>query len=296
VLGFRKKEVFNEMKHHHHQMLLHQHSQQRILHHHQNAGIPTTAMPNTTPQQSVGQQPSYVVVTPPPSIPKSLRSSSHHSAEVSFLAMIGLFFIIIFFIYLVGSMSFGPQFFQLDDDIDSRPSSRGLRNSRQQYMQKNQQQQIVDDENDPGKCIHQLEAERRTKTSLMDQVRTLEADLTEERKKFRELEQDYRDLALSSRAQTKPAQQMNTGESTGDVSAMQRLSKCRTAVDESTQTIKELREHNKNLDAQVTRLQKELREAILDADEQERLATDCERRSNGVGANKGNSHHPPPPK
>lgn len=154
---------------------------------------------------------------------------------------------------------------------------------------------------DEGKCIHQLEQEKRIKASLIEQVKQLESDLTEERRKYRELEQDYRDLALSARAQQaqKPIHAQQGGEGT-DVSAMQRLAKCRSAVEESTQTIKDLREHNKNLDGQVTRLQKELREAISDADEQERIAADCEKKlrssSSSSSASAKNSHAVPPPK
>jgi septal ring factor EnvC (AmiA/AmiB activator) len=123
--------------------------------------------------------------------------------------------------------------------------------------------------------------------------------LTEERRKLRELEQEYRDLALSARAQTSQQQQAKANDNVQqDVSAMQRLAKCRTSLEESTETVRDLREEKKSLDSQVTRLQKELREAIADADEQERMAADCEKSklSAKSSSHRSDSDGVPPPR
>ena len=56
-------------------------------------------------------------------------------------------------------------------------------------------------------------------------------------------------------------------------------------MEESTETIKELRDHGKALETQVTRLQKEMREAVADADDQERLKDDCERKIKSLSGN-----------
>ncbi|KAH9247339.1 hypothetical protein BASA81_015056 [Batrachochytrium salamandrivorans] len=135
---------------------------------------------------------------------------------------------------------------------------------------------------DPGRglredCHTVLDTERRIKDELMDQVRRLEMEVGDLRLKNRELESDYRELSLSARAQAVPVQS-HTKPVMEDVSAVQRLAKCRSNLEESAGLIKELRDGNKQVNAQVTRLQKELREAISDADEQEAIALACQKK------------------
>jgi len=248
--------------------------------------------------------PPFVVVPSAPtatpliaSVPTSKRHSSSGEG-IHALAIVGVLFIFLFLVYLVSmTLSSNHMLLHHGEDGSHGASSSRMRGSWNGGRGPSGGFDGDDTTVDEGKCIHQLEQEKRIKASLIDQVKQLEADLTEERRKYRELEQDYRDLALSARAQQaqKPVAQPQ-GDGT-DVSAMQRLAKCRSAVEESTQTIKDLREHNKNLDVQVTRLQKELREAISDADEQERIAAECEKklRSTGSKPASSGSAHPVPP-
>lgn len=135
---------------------------------------------------------------------------------------------------------------------------------------------------DPGRglredCHSALDTERRIKDELVDQVRRLETEVADLRLKNRELESDYRELSLSARAQAVPVQ-AHSKPVMEDVSAVQRLAKCRSNLEESAGLIKELRDGNKQVNTQVTRLQKELREAISDADEQEAMALACQKK------------------
>lgn len=231
-------------------------------------------------RQSLAQQPQPYVVVTSPHAPLVGRRSGAISLQFNFLALIGLFFVFLFVMYLV-AMSFAPQLLMDHETLDNRLH---LRHSHGAHS--------TDADIDEPTCIRSLDQERRAKANLVEQVKQLEFELVEEKRKARELEREYRDLALSSRssqnqiAKVQPIQQME------DISAIQRLSKCRQAVEESTETIRELRDHSKALDIQVTRLQKELREAVADADEQESLKDECERK---LKSSKGGSKVPPPP-
>jgi len=127
-------------------------------------------------------------------------------------------------------------------------------------------------------CEDVAVVERKWRTAE-DRANHLETELGDLRRKHRLLEDDFRDLAISSRNQQQQQvlvkQQI---EPTQDVSTMQRLAKCRSSVEASTEAIRELREHNADLNKQVTRLQREVKDAVKDADESQRLLDNCEQR------------------
>jgi hypothetical protein len=78
-----------------------------------------------------------------------------------------------------------------------------------------------------------------------DRANRFESELLDVRRKHRALEDDYRELAMTARSQQ--AQQSAPRVVTDppqDISAMQRLAKCRASVEASTEAIRELREHN----------------------------------------------------
>ena len=209
-----------------------------------------------------------IPVSPNPSLNK--RQSSE---TISLRSLFVLILVIVLIVYFV-SFTLGPVFLNDDDDTDltslSRLRLRQDRFSKKRFDELEQVEQQKDEQ-----CHRMLESEKHAKSVLQDQLGRLENELSELRLKHRELESDYRELILSTRAQQLAKPTLIPQE---DVSAVQRLAKCRTAVDESTQTIRDLREHTKNLENQVTRLQKDLREAISDADQQESIALECEKK------------------
>ena len=113
-----------------------------------------------------------------------------------------------------------------------------------------------------------------------DRADRLDIELSELKRKHRSLEDDFRDLAIASRSGNAATQAATTPQSREqDVSALQRLAKCRASVEASTEAIRELREHNADLNKQVTRLQREVKDAVKDVDDCERSLGDCKRRS-----------------
>jgi len=125
------------------------------------------------------------------------------------------------------------------------------------------------------------EAAERKWRAAEDRAERLEAELVDVRRKHRVLEDDFRELAIASRSAhanqqaTSPPPPPPPKE---DMSALQRLGKCRASVEASTEAIKELREHNADLNKQVTRLQREVKDAVKDADDSERALAECNRR------------------
>jgi septal ring factor EnvC (AmiA/AmiB activator) len=125
-----------------------------------------------------------------------------------------------------------------------------------------------------------VEVVERKWRAAEDRANRLETELMDLRRKHRTLEDDFRDLAISSRSQPVKIMQPQAVDNSNqqqDVSAMQRLAKCRASVEASTEAIRELREHNSDLNKQVTRLQREVKDAIKDAEESERLLQICQR-------------------
>ena len=121
-----------------------------------------------------------------------------------------------------------------------------------------------------------LDAERMLRAAAEDRAERLSNELLELNRKHRDLESEFRDLALQARAyQQQPAQPAQEAQ---DVSTLQRLAKCRSSVEASTETIKELRRLNEDMHAQVERVQKELKEAVQDVDDTERDLNACNAR------------------
>jgi hypothetical protein len=254
--------------------------------HHQQVLLPPAHRQAVPPQQQVP----YVVHVASP-IPKKPSSSS---LEINLLGLVGLFCIFVFILYVL-AMSLGPQFL-LDSDEASPLDSRAGRLRRGSGGSGGRTIKSPAEDEEDATCFRSLEQERRARANLVEQLKQLELDLTEEKKKFRELEREYRDLALSSRAAVhQPATKQLPQQGVEDVSTLQRLAKCRQAVEESTQTIKDLRDHSKSLDSQVTRLQKELREAVDDADEQEKFAMECDKKLKRLGSSSVYPKKEPPP-
>lgn len=138
-------------------------------------------------------------------------------------------------------------------------------------------------------CDIDLETTRRKLETLTVLQHRTEDDLQRSAESHRALEADFRDLALrarASQAQIKPAREVN------DVSTLQRLAKCRLELEDGVKTSRECEERSGGLEAQVGRLQKELKEAIAEADEQERLVKACV--ENRAGKIRGNSELLPP--
>lgn len=141
-----------------------------------------------------------------------------------------------------------------------------------------------------------LDAERMLRAAAEERAERLSNELLEVNRKHRDLEAEFRDLALTARAQSMQQQQqqqqnaLNNGEggNQADVSTLARLAKCRSSVEASTETIKELRRLNEDMHTQVERLQKELKEAVADVD-----AT--ERELNACNARVADLERPPPP-
>jgi len=126
------------------------------------------------------------------------------------------------------------------------------------------------------------EAAERKWRAAEDRAERLEAELVDVRRKHRVLEDDFRELAIASRSahanQQQQQQQQQAPPPKEDMSALQRLGKCRASVEASTEAIKELREHNTDLNKQMTRLQREVKDAVKDADDSERALAECNRR------------------
>jgi hypothetical protein len=142
------------MKHHHQQMLLQQQHHHRIS--------PAAPAP----------PPSYVVVASSPPPMSSGGGKRHHPqhSDLNTLAILGFFLIFLFLLYLI-SMSVSPQFFLRPEDS---PLSRGNNARGGRSLRYDGNDDRSNEEDDPGRCVHQLEQEKRIKTKLVDQVKQLE--------------------------------------------------------------------------------------------------------------------------
>lgn len=198
-------------------------------------------------------------------VPTPRRSNSNNEYTRNLITLV---IVVLVVLYLFG-IAFGFSFLFEEDDLVSP------RVDEFQRLRINAHVRSVEKETrEDASCRNLLDSETQAKRLLENQVRKLENELSDLKTRYREMENEYRDLVMKTRnAPTKPAT-----VNVGDVSALQRLTRCKQQSTDQAKTITELTDLNSNLEGQVSRMQKELREAVADADLQENLVAECEKK------------------